>query len=122
MGNRSHIKIGKVWFYGHWLGSDCFSVLKDALIQGRDRWGDEEYLTAIIARQLLKDDINGTTSFGIGTSCHGDIEHHIPEVDCEKGRVLIRDLDGKKTKYSYTIEEFIDPVNFMAILVQLKEN
>lgn len=88
MGDRSQIAIkqdgkNRVYLYGHWLGNPT-EVLRSALIRGKGRWTDTEYLTRIIFCEMVKGHEMDETGFGIGTEKHGDIEHPIPVLDCDK--------------------------------------
>lgn len=90
MGDRSQIAIkmatkkdpkAKVYLYGHWIGTDIYKALQEALRAVPDRHDDEEYLARKIFEKMLNGD-TGETGFGIGNQAHGDIEHLIPVVDC----------------------------------------
>jgi hypothetical protein len=50
---------------------------------GVDRQDDPEYLARIIFSEMIKDDIGGSTGYGIGKEKHGDIEYLVT-VDCKK--------------------------------------
>lgn len=86
MGDRGNIKVGKVYLYTHWGGSEIKNILKTALIRGKERWNDESYLTRIIFCEMIKSDVMGTTGYGISTEVI-DNEHDILEVDCDKQEV-----------------------------------
>jgi len=81
MGDRGNIKVGKVYLYTHWGGSEIPEILKKALVRGMGRWNDEPYLTRIIFCEMIKDDVMGDTGYGISTHIC-DNEHEILEVDC----------------------------------------
>lgn len=85
MGNRANILLkeeggGKIYLYTHWGGSGIKSVLGAALDRGRDRWGDEPYLSRIIFSEMVRGDIDGVTGYGLSTYI-GDGDHNIVEVD-----------------------------------------
>lgn len=72
MGDRGNIVFvqnngQEIYFYTHWSGCELPSILKDALIRGKDRWDDEPYLTRIIFCEMIKDDVLGITGYGITT-------------------------------------------------------
>lgn len=83
MGDRGNIKVGKVYLYTHWYGSNLKEMLVNALKRGRDRWTDEAYLTRIIFCEMIKDEVLEDTGYGISTEIQ-DNEHEILEVDCKK--------------------------------------
>lgn len=73
MGDRGNIALkfsegGKIYLYTHWHGSSLREILKSALIRGKDRWDDEQYLARIIFSEMIKNDVLGTTGYGISTT------------------------------------------------------
>ena len=78
MGCRGQVLIESegVYLYTHW-GAD--TLLDDVLRavnspKGQSRRTDGEYLARIIFCEMVKDDIDGETGYGIGTQEHGDIQ------------------------------------------------
>ena len=72
MGDRGNILIkeskgGEIYFYSHWAGSMLAETAKAALIRGRGRWDDEQYLSRIIFSEMIKDELLETTGYGIST-------------------------------------------------------
>ena len=70
MGDRGNIFIADgeehgVYLYAHWHGSVLPGILRNALRRGRDRWSDTQYLARIIFCEMIRDDVDGTTGFGI---------------------------------------------------------
>lgn len=96
MGNRSNICLqdytngqkGEIYLYSHWDGEDLPIILKRALIKGRDRWNDEPYLARIIFSEMIKDDVDGTTGYGL-SSYLTDNEHNIIYVNMTDNIVTI---------------------------------
>lgn len=92
MGDRGNIIIdNKIWLYTHWSGSELKNILKNALIRGRDRWHDRAYLTRIIFSEMIKENILGTTEFGIdyvqgdgGTEIYIDHDKQIIKINNKK--------------------------------------
>lgn len=80
MGDRANVvvmtKPHPVYLYSHWGGRDLPLVVQDALRRGPDRWSDDSYLTRIIFSEMIKDSVEGTTGFGIGTQAP-DNEHDL---------------------------------------------
>lgn len=103
MGDRGQVKIGKVYLYTHWGGSNLKEDVKTALAK-RWRWEDDEYLARIIFDVMTHGQNGEETGFGIGTSMHGDLNNPLVEVDCDKREVRI-----EKKKWSF--EEFIGTKN-----------
>jgi len=87
MGTRAQVfmKDTGVYLYQHWDGDDLFQKVKNAIAK-KWRWDDEEYLTRIIFCEMVKDNIDGETGYGIGNSQHGDIEYLVT-VDCKNQTV-----------------------------------
>lgn len=73
MGDRGNIQVKEspadngVFFYSHWGGSNLPKVVATALDRGQGRWGDTPYLSRIIFCEMVKNDVNGETGFGIST-------------------------------------------------------
>jgi hypothetical protein len=93
MGTRAQclIKDEGVYLYQHWDGYDLMNTVVSAVNSdvGKGRHSDPEYLTRIIFCEMVKDDINGETGFGIGKQEHGDIEYLVT-VDCKKKTITER--------------------------------
>jgi len=68
-----HAEPREVWFYTHWGASVLWECVASALARGKGRWDDEEYLARIIFCEMVGNDVEGTTGFGIGMSRHGDV-------------------------------------------------
>jgi len=88
-----------VWLYTHWKGYKIHQILKTALIRGRERWDDSQYLARIIFCEMIKDNIMGLTGYGISSQIH-DNDRAIIHVYSDKQTILIKD----KLR---TFEEFI---------------
>jgi len=87
MGARANIRMkyegGKeVCIYSHWGGSDLKDHLKAALAK-RERWNDEMYLGRIIFCEIVKNDVEGTTGFGLAPYV-GEEEYKTIEVDMKE--------------------------------------
>ena len=106
MGDRGNIVVDGVWLYTHWGGYDLKRILKDALIKGKDRWTDTPYLTRIIFCEMIKEDVNGMTGYGISNEM-GANEHNILHVNCKDGLVSERTEDGERL-HQFTFQDFIN--------------
>jgi hypothetical protein len=54
--------------YSHWGGYERFSSLANALNAARPRWTDSSYCARIIVSQLIGDQWNDETGFGLWAS------------------------------------------------------
>lgn len=90
MGERANIIVRsrdeQVCLYSHWDGEGLISTLKHALRIGESRWGDFQYLTRIIFCQMIKDDVEGLTGYGISQEVH-DANYPSLIVDCDNQTV-----------------------------------
>jgi len=81
MSTRSQVKIISddfnvpIYLYQHCDGYALYKIVKNAIVRGKDRWNDPEYLARIIFSEMIKDSIMDDIGYGIGTSEHGDIEY-----------------------------------------------
>lgn len=67
--------------YGHWAGHNMLAKLADAVDKARPRWTDESYATRICISQLVGDDWNSETGWGLQVNSISDNEHKIPLID-----------------------------------------
>lgn len=91
MGDRANIMIkeeggGEIYLYSHWGGYDLPRVLANALDRGRGRWNDEPYLSRIIFSEMVKDQIEEDTGYGLSTY-RTDWEYDDLIVDVKSQRV-----------------------------------
>ena len=68
-------KDSSVNLYSHWGGESRFINLAVALKAAEPRWGDETYCTRIIVSQLIGEDWNSETGYGLWAS---DSDNAIP--------------------------------------------
>ena len=78
MGARAQVYIESegVYLYTHWGAGEIESLVNRVMEtpKAKNRRNDGEYLARIIFCEMIKDDIDGETGYGIGTIMHGDIE------------------------------------------------
>lgn len=112
MGDRAnaYIKDADVYLYGHWIGYDLAIKVRDALKRAPDRWTDSQYLARVVFCEMVRDDIEGTTGYGISHAI-GDNERPVIVVDpasqhvsCTLGR---RDADVTKVGAMIPFSEFV---------------
>lgn len=97
MGDRSNIKVvypsgDVIYLYGHWLGRENRSIVDEAVAEGQ-RLSDPEYFTRILFSKMVKNDIDGSTGFGISPYlCDNDYGNPIVVVDYHLGFGLEPDI------------------------------
>jgi len=94
MGDRGNIitrcRYEKICLYTHDLGYDLPETLRQALIKGKDRWDDFQYLNRIIFCQMMSPDaFDKTTGFGITQHMYDDDHDGAIIVDIDKQTVQI---------------------------------
>jgi len=114
MGDRGNIVINysngsEIYFYSHWSGYDLFNTLQNALSRGRDRWNDEPYLARIIFCEMVKEDLNDNTGFGISPDMC-DNEYPILVVSPADQSVRVRTESGSDVE-EWTFDEFLELKN-----------
>ena len=79
--------------YGHWAGHNMLAKLADAVIKARPRWNDNSYATRIAVSQLVGDQWNLETGWGLSVNTILDNEHRIPVVDFEQQTFSLHEED-----------------------------
>lgn len=102
MGDRAQVIVksdkNKVYLYSHWDGVGLIQIVQRAMSseRGRRRWDDGPYLARIIFSEMIKNDIDGETGFGIwDDDCGGDFEIEV-------------DVKNKKIEYNGLEESFAE--------------
>jgi hypothetical protein len=79
MGDRGQVQLigtygseHSIYLYTHWGATDLENVVAEAMVRGKDRWSDDEYLNRIIFSEMIQGDVMSDTGYGIGLSLHGD--------------------------------------------------
>jgi hypothetical protein len=117
MGDRANIVLRQqdqaIYLYSHWGGYDMPETLRQALVNGRNRWNDETYLGRIIFNTMTKGYEDGEAGFGIGVY-PSDNEYAYLVVDARAGMVTVhrnlpRQEDGSWTRpfREFTFEEYV---------------
>lgn len=70
--------------YGHWAGHQMLGKLADAVIAARPRWNDPAYATRIAISNIIGDQWNQETGWGLHVNEIGDNEHKIAIVDFDQ--------------------------------------
>ena len=87
--------------YGHWAGHQMLGKLADAVIAARPRWNDESYATRIAISQLIGDQWNMETGWGLQINSISDNEHKIAVINWKERTFSLhaeddhRNLDNK---------------------------
>jgi len=79
--------------YGHWAGHNMLGKLADAVIAARPRWTDSSYATRIAISQLIGDQWNMETGWGLQVNERSDNEHKIAIVDWEQQTFSLHEED-----------------------------
>lgn len=95
MGERANIVVqgdgdAEIYLYTHWDGSFLPKVLQDALLRGKSRWNDSNYLTRIIFSQMIQNSVMDETGYGIST-CIIDNNYPLLVVDCATQTVFLQE-------------------------------
>ncbi len=98
MGDRANFvfvdsKGDSIVLYGHWAGHNMLAKLADAVIKARPRWNDNSYATRIAISQLIGDQWNMETGWGLSVNTIMDNEHKIPVVDFEQQTFSLHEED-----------------------------
>jgi hypothetical protein len=84
--------------YGHWGGHNMLGKLADAVIAARPRWSDESYATRIAISQLIADQWNMETGWGLHINERGDNEHKIAIIDWAQQTFSLHEEDDFRDK------------------------
>lgn len=80
--------------YGHWAGYNMLGRLADAVIEARPRWNDSSYATRIAISQIVGDQWNEETGWGLHVNEISDNEHKIAIVDWEQQTFSLHEEDS----------------------------
>lgn len=105
--------------YGHWAGHDMLGKLASAVEAARPRWNDESYATRIAISQLVGNEWNSETGWGLSVNTILDNEHKIPLIDWSTRTFSLHeegswDEDNKvrgmqdEPMFSMTLDSFVD--------------
>jgi len=106
MGDRGNIVLKQepysdIFLYTHWGGTDIAPLLKKALVRGHERWSDEPYLARIIFSEMVSDDIEGLTGYGL-SPYQTDNEHPLLYVDLKQRKIH---CNGNAWTYDEFVQE-----------------
>lgn len=115
MGTRGNIRIHNgnqdrsVYLYSHWDSDTALpTAVKTALTRAVSRWDDPTYLARVIFTDLIRDDINSVTGYGIAASPKDvDGQDLILDVDCQAQAVTYEGAWDDLSGTSLTFQEFV---------------
>lgn len=87
-----------VYLYSHWDGdedvnrSPLAQKLRKALAR-KERWDDESYLARIIISEVIKEDIDGETGYGIQPY---PIDQEFPDIEVNLVKKTVNDIPYEK--------------------------
>jgi hypothetical protein len=105
--------------YGHWAGYNMLSNLAEAVFKARPRWNDPSYATRITISNMIADQWNMETGWGLYVNEIGDNEHKIAIIDFEQQTFSLHeeaprnDLDNKVNGMSNDAIFTMDLSNFV---------
>ena len=100
MGDRANVKCNGIYMYTHWGGSKLPAVVQTALERGKSRWNDEAYLNRIIFSEMIVNDVEGSTGYGLSLEVQ-DGDDRVIEVDCKTQTVRLNGV-------TYSFSEYCD--------------
>lgn len=107
MGARTNFELkdskGSVWLYSHWGGDDKVYDLAVALKKAEHRWSDSSYAMRIVVSQLIGENWNAETGFGLSSYECGE-ESYLPI--CVNFDVQTVTYDDIEYNYEDFISEF----------------
>lgn len=83
-----------IMLYGHWAGHDMLHNLAAAVLRATPRWDDEGYATRIVISNLVGNDWNQETGWGLYVNEIGDNEHKIPVIDWHNKTFSLHEQDS----------------------------
>ena len=117
--------------YGHWAGHNMLSQLAEAVFKARPRWSDPSYATRITISQMINNDWNSETGWGLHVNEIGDNEHKVAIVDFEQQTFSLHEeaprndkdnkVNGMNNQAIFTMDlsNFVEKYADVVISVQL---
>ena len=115
--------------YGHWAGHQMLGRLADAVIAARPRWSDPAYATRIAISQIINNDWNSETGWGLHVNEISDNEHKIAIIDWDQQIFSLHEQDdfrntdnkvrGMKNEALFTMDlrSFVEKYTDVPLLV-----
>lgn len=102
--------------YGHWAGHDMLKNLARAVEAARPRWTDESYATRIAVSQLVGDNWESETGWGLSVNTILDNEHKIPLIDWDKQTFSLHEEAPWSESTEYKVRGMLDEPMFTMTL------
>lgn len=98
-----------IYLYSHWAGSDMTFLVAKALEKAEPRWNDSDYATRIVISQLIAEDWNSETGWGISVDTFAYPDYPtILVVEWSEKVVTTRPTDHPETViHSECLSEFV---------------
>ena len=96
-----------VFLYGHWAGHLMLQNLAEAVAHARPRWNDESYATRICISQLINEEWQSETGWGITVNQLADNEHKVPIINWSAKTFTLMEEDLETVVFDMPIESFV---------------
>ena len=112
MGDRANFgfrdsKENIIFLYGHWAGHRMLENLADAVKAAEPRWSDESYATRIAISQLVNDEWQSETGWGLSVNRILDNEHKVPIIDWNNKVFILVEEDLETEVFRMPLDNFV---------------
>ncbi len=112
MGDRANFgfrdsKENIIFLYGHWAGHRMLENLADAVKAAEPRWSDESYATRIAISQLVNDEWQSETGWGLSVNRILDNEHKVPIIDWNNKVFILVEEDLETEVFRMPLDKFV---------------
>jgi hypothetical protein len=107
--------------YGHWAGFDMLSNLAEAVLVAKPRWTDESYATRICISQLVGEQWNQETGWGLSVNSILDNEHKIPLIDWSSQTFSLHEEAPWSESTEYKVRGMLDEPIFKLTLEEFTQ-
>lgn len=110
MGDRANVLVRDdydpgVFLYTHWGGYELPQVVQSALMR-EERWDDSAYLARIVFSEMIKNEIDGETGYGI-SSVMTDNSNPVIVLDASAQKVLyVTEEDAREKNVTRPVAEW----------------
>ena len=120
MGDRANFgfrdsKGDTIFLYGHWAGHMMLQNLASAVRAAEPRWSDESYATRIAISNLINEEWQSTTGWGITVNELADNEHRVPIIDWNKKTFTLMEEDLTTEVFSTSLSSFVDKYSLVSV-------
>jgi GH15 family glucan-1,4-alpha-glucosidase len=120
MGDRANFgfkdrKGDTVFLYGHWAGHMMLQNLASAVHAAESRWDDESYATRIAISNLINEEWQSTTGWGITVNELADNEHRVPIIDWNKKTFTLMEEDLTTEVFSTSLSSFVEKYSLVSV-------